>query len=846
MLSRTLPAACLLALLVTPGWGEAPPAERENNPPLRVDRYGDPLPEGAVARLGTVRFRHHDVIVCLALSPDGRTVASAGAAWESNPDQPVRLWDLATGRELRQLTGHCGLPNCVAFSPDGKLLACVAGISTRGPRDDTVRVWDVATGKPVHVLRGHKAPPRGGENLYAIAFSPDGKVLASTGCDWTARLWDVATGKELRHSPIPLPSTLLAYSPDGKVLAASGSVGIRLFEAATGKEVRTWDPGDIRSLQFTPDGRALVGAMGDETVRWWDRDSGKELRRISGSLLAASADGRYLAVRDASNVQLWDAARRKELRRFPIPPGGYFASTCRDGHSPYALSADGRILVRADWSTIHVFDTETGKPLHQVPGHRARVVFVAFSADGWQIISAGDTTPRIWDVRTGAQLRQFLGHERAVASAALTADGRTLASGSGDGTIRVWDLASGKERRRLPVESNTSPLVALSPDGKLLVARARYGHDQGLHTWELATGKELRRFWQGNWSHAVSFLPDGRALAELTSAITLFDPASGKRLLEFHGMNNGSSGPTRLAFSADGRLVVTGYPDPTPPRTFDMRTVSLWEVASGGMIDQFRGHDGPASAFAFSPDGRKVASGGCDGTVRIWDLASGLELTRFLGQRGTICALAFSADGELVASGASDTTVLIWRVGPIRRGVERSRLAPGDLSKLWSDLREQDAGVAYRAVWKLAADPERSAPFLTQHLRPVLKPGQRELAQLIALLDDDRFEARERASVELARLGQAVEPALRQILEGRPTPEVRLRVTALLQGLDRVELPPYELRDVRAIGVLEQAGTPEARRILTNLAGGTPKARLTREAKAAIERLAQRSVAPAP
>src|SRR5262249_35767747 len=193
-----------------------------------------------------------------------------------------------------------------------------------------------------------------------------------------------------------------------------------------------------------------------------------------------------------------------------------------------------------------------------------------------------------------------------------------------------------------------------------------------------------------------------------------------------------------------------------------LRTVSLWEMATGKMIAQFHGHQRPVRAFDFAPNGKVLASGSWDGTIRLWEVATGQELARYTGHRGGVASLAFSADGRLLASGGSDTTVLVWDVAALtqERRLPLVRLKPGQLETLWSDLREKDAAIGYRAIWKLVAAAPQAVPFLKERL-DALKPNDQPIRQLIADLDDERFEVRERATQDLEELGSGVEAELR-------------------------------------------------------------------------------------
>jgi hypothetical protein len=260
----------------------------------------------------------------------------------------------------------------------------------------------------------------------------------------------------------------------------------------------------------------------------------------------------------------------------------------------------------------------------------------------------------------------------------------------------------------------------------------------------------------------------------------------------------------------------------------------LWDPDSGKELRSF----GPAStlyAIAFAPDGRTVLSAGPEGCLVLRETASGQERCRFAGHgSGAVYSLAFAPDGRRVISGGAEGTALIWDVtGGQPPG--KVQLSPAELETLWRDLGGQGEG-AHPAIWTLALAPGQAVPFLRERLRPVPVAEPKRLARLIADLDDDAFVVREQATRELEQLGDAAAEALRQALRRAPSPEVRQRAEALLDRLDGARMAADVLRGLRAVEALEQAGTPEARQLLEALARGAEEARLTREARAALDR----------
>jgi WD40 repeat protein len=275
----------LAAAVLCSGWAAEPPGSQRptsntprtgketailpaNDKELAVDARGDPLPPGALTRCGTNRLRHGGLLWCAAVSPDGKTVASAGDDFylSDETDPVIRLWDAGTGKELRQCRGRLFSPVWVRFSPDGKTLASLSAV--RMGKEQTVHLWDVATGKQLHILK-HQVRERPAFFRYALAFSADGRMLASSGADATIRLWDVTSGSELRSWSETGRADALAFSPDGKVLAAGVNQYLSLLDVNTGASRRIEledSPCGVSALQFSPDGKVLVWSNYREQV----------------------------------------------------------------------------------------------------------------------------------------------------------------------------------------------------------------------------------------------------------------------------------------------------------------------------------------------------------------------------------------------------------------------------------------------------------------------------------------------------------------------------------------------------------------------------------------------------
>jgi hypothetical protein len=356
----------------------------------------------------------------------------------------------------------------------------------------------------------------------------------------------------------------------------------------------------------------------------------------------------------------------------------------------------------------------------------------------------------------------------------------------------------------------------------------------------VATGKELRAFDNlGGFTLRLAFSPDGKTLATRgfdETAIRLWDVAGGKELRKIEGPK---AGCPSLLFTPDGRSLVAGGDD---------GLVHFWDVATGEERRTFGEPAGPdrrVLSLAISPDGRSVAAGYDQPVVRLWEMASGQERARYQGHQSAVTSLAFSPDGTLLASGGTDRFAMTWDVtGRLTGGRPRpADLTAEKLNGLWTDLADADAARAYRAEQALFGAGERAVALLKERLRPAAAADAKRIDRLLGDLDSDDFALREKATKELDELGDSAEPALRKVLARKPSAEVRQRAEALLEKLDLAR-SPERMRGVRALDVLEHVGTPEAKRLLEELAKGAPEARLTREAQGSLDRLNRRAPSP--
>jgi RNA polymerase sigma factor (sigma-70 family) len=819
--------------------GTSPPAARA----ARTDRHGDPLPDEALTRLGTVRFRHGGLIRGLAFTPNGRLLVAADS-------DGVRVWEVATGREVRRLDNLPGAAGNASLSRDGKFVA----VATSNPEGVVIR--EVATGRTVRPFAARK--------VHSLVFSTDGKALAVLRRDGGLELWDPAGGGLLHSLETGRDQVVsAAFSADSKTLV-SGSEGgtIRIWEVASGKEVRRIPcPKGVSKVHLSPDGRVL-GVIThtksqhdnvtvwtpDDRLRLLDTATGKELHQLSmravefgGELrvgftdLAFAPEGKTLVTIGMDGVlRVWEVATGKEQRRFPGFAGGVWAMAFSPNGDALALAEGG--------STVRLIDPISGKDLSPTDGHRNHVSWAAVTADGRTVVTAAhDHSLRFWDPATGRELRRraLPGADNFVTQ--LLPGGKTYLGRSADGVLRVYDLETGTELRTLRGDGGYP--FALSPDGKTLAAVT--ADSKPIRVLDGTTSKTLHTLdaGVGRWILGQSFTPDGRQLIAWSpdKQVARWDVASGEKLSSFSVPAGrfpppapGGPGPSFTAqFSPDGQFLVFGLQEDYLP---------MLDAKTGQEVHRFTTAPDGACFFAFSPDGKTLAwAGWRDPTVYLGELATGKERHRFVGHRGRVTALAFTPDGKTLISGGEDTTALVWDLTGTAAGNKSPQpLSPARLDALWADLAGSDAAAGYRAVRALAADPASSVAYLRGHLRPVAVADEKDVARRIADLDSESFEVREKATRELEKYGEAVLGALRKALAGKPTPEARRRLEGLVKRQEEVGTPsPENLRALRAVEVLELVGSLESRSVLDALARGAPGAHRTEDARRALRRLPQ-------
>jgi WD40 repeat protein len=817
------------ALLITVAWNLCSAGEQ----PARTDLHGDPLPPGAVARLGTSRLQHAGPVHALVYSPDGKWIASAGA------DKVIRLWDAETGKQGLSLKGHDGAVSRLAFVPAGE--GKPAKVLVSASYDRTIRFWDLQTGKESEHIVNHPGTP------MALAVSPDGKLLASgSPMESPIYLWKVEDGKEVRRWNAHQGGvSSLAFAPDGKTIASGGMAkrqssppqeddpkddyGVALWQTDTGKPRQTFagHTGMVWAIALSADGKLLASAGFDQTkgrsVILWDTESGKELRSLGGRVglsdtrcLALTKDGNTLAAGDLSEIKLFDTGTGAQQRGL--------SAGVQDHIQTLALSPDGRTLASAgEKGRIIVWDVARRTP-KTVRGHNEPLNSVAVSPDGKTIVTTSFGEPAfLWDRATAKPIRQLKQETMrwtaipCVWCAAFSPDGRTVALAHQRDGISLWGVADGQLQRHIPEKDNERIVsVAYSPDGKWLASQSI---DQPhASVWDTSTGELKRTFALGtkpleDRGFFVAISPNGRLLASTASTgLNVWRLDSGNRVFVK------PCGWSKVAFSPGGLLVATAGAG-----------VTVFDSDTGTELAKFELHHDGWLSIAFSPDGRILAVAHAQ-RVKLWDIAARRELPGFEGHRGNVTAVAFTPDGKALISAGDDCTALIWDVGGLLPPIKK-----GDAKVQWSDLLDGDRLRAYAAYCRLRASPDDALALLKANLKPAEAPPAERLAELIKKLDDESFDVREQAAEELTKLGMAAEKALREAAGKKPSLEVAKRIDRLLGDLDT-----DWRRSLRALNLLEELPPTSVHELLQSLAKGDPHSRLTREAKAMLERAPKR------
>jgi WD40 repeat protein len=665
---------CLLLNTAQPAQGSAPAipatAGKGEEEQRRTDLYGDPLPHGALARMGTLRLWTGAPTRSITFARDSKSVAAVSMCYSGR----IPVWQAISGRLLRTLpASEERLPEDfsgmrkIVFSPDGRTLAACG--------DETIIIFQPTTGQIVHVLRRQQG------GIFELAFAADCKTLLSVGGDQTVRIWNLDAGVEIRR--FPLSGQVLgsiALSPNGTIVASGCIDGTtKLWDASTGN-LRRCFAGETLSCfcTFSADGRTITSLSTGGAFRTWELDGGKEVHsvRLSGwsmdPAFAVSADLNLIAgMSGDAKLGIWEAASGKLVQQIPFEPW----------NNIYVLtfSPDNKLIASAsrEEEIVRLWDVPIGKEKVAYPRHLGAVRSLAFLSDDKIVASAGDdATIRLWDVKTGKQVFSALDDTRRIWNsriehedrldlfertgptgvAAVSADGKTAVSAFRDGTLTFWDVAKCSSVRGIRLDcSGQIATACFAPDRKMIAATDIGNNTLGL--WDLGTGKNIHRVAvnQGRTIRSLVFASDGEMIASGSDdgTVTLWETKT-FRLLDRIQVSQKSV--QCVAFSADGKMISAGGLD---------AVLRVW-VLDTGEIQRSPDFAEPDAhvirTVEFSPDGRRVAWAGDDAVVRIWDVRRGEAVAEYPGHLGRVNRLVFNGQSNRLASACDDGTTLIWDV----------------------------------------------------------------------------------------------------------------------------------------------------------------------------------------
>jgi WD40 repeat protein len=651
--------------------------------PVRTDLHGDPLPAGALSRIGTVRFRHANTILSVAYSPDGDTLAVS-------THDGLHLWEVATGKHLLFFPVEAFY--AMAFSPDG---AALVG-QTDTPKSK-LYLWDLKSNKEKGPLPAPFVGP-----FSCFAFSPDNKTLALAKGS-AVLLSERTTGKELKKlEGIKGQTGQLVFSRDAKLLTIKSQLvenngridpkffrdGGKLMEPKRRELVTVWDLAtgtklssrefphkeielgsqEYEAMALMPDGLSIGDFTGDHSggpasVRFLDIRTGKEARSFSlprgTRAFRPSKDGRYWVLAGEKSLSLWDSNFGKEIWKSITEP-------------PFAVdfSPDGKTLaggIHTASSPIRLWEVRTGKHICIFPEHQYPSQLIALSPEGrtvitWDCQGEGSCPLRYWEASTGKELLSLPEHlHKFHFPAALSHDFNTIVTHGEKGELRLWDVPSGKHLRDLPHDDRNTG-CAFSLDGKLLVSR-HWVLDSSpkmltrMDFWDVSTGKKLDTFdEEESLSFTLAFSSNGKLLAAGGSkdTICIWDVPGRKKT---GIVLKAQSSPFHFAFSPDARILASSGLS---------HEIKLWEVSTGKELpsisnDQTKSkHERGTYALAFSPDGKTIATSDIEGGIYLWDVPSRRLRQECKGHFDRVMDFDFSSDGKVLASGGYDGTILVW------------------------------------------------------------------------------------------------------------------------------------------------------------------------------------------
>ena len=802
MLPLRLLALALCASLAALAFADAP---------ARKDLLGDPLPEGAISRMGSGRLRASTTLTCLTFTPDAKFLVSGGH------NNKLAFWSVATGRIEKEWTLTASTVTGMHFDKAGKTVAVTCN-------DGTARILDGTTGEERRQLTdtNHRY------SQSTVSLSPDGKWLVMNHrYDSQIVLFNVDTGA-LAHRITGVNSynrPPIVFTPDSKHFVSLWTDNkLHLVECATGKSVRNLETGStgptinystrITAMTLSADGKKLVyRSYADRFYHIAEVATGKELGKFerstgyhyaSGGSLNMTPNGRFVVESSGdASIRVWGIASGKMLRELTVPSTALNFST---------ISPDGKLVATASNTSIFLWDIASGKQVHGGAGHANAVSRLAFGRDGKHLISTGSNSMRVWEAATGTEQAVTRSNVNGSYTSylAVAPDNKSVRWIGYDRATYLWQYGTEREPVKLTspkVVNGNFNAIATSPDGKhFAVFNAADGTMKLLDNVGNAPDRELGRL-PINHGASFHFSPDGRTLGLASSdrSVTLYDVATGDETRKLMpDPSKVDHNAILLEFSSDGRTLLL----------FDGETRIVETITGSDRAFLSRETAGRPTGVGWSADGRIVARGFADGLAVVTDLWTGRELFRRETGQGTVHSLAVSRDNKRLATGGTNTTAVVWELVALERP---ARVASMRHETAWADLEGGDASRAYRAMLHLIASPDETARLFAKKLEPHAPVEAGRIDRLVADLNDDDYKVREKATRELLEIGLLAADALKKAARSTSL-EVKRRATDLLRRLEPgTGVSPERLRSERAVEVLERIGTPAARTVLETM-----------------------------